>query len=75
MRNGAIVSEKLMWLFMVFHSACDFVWCGFLSSASHRGGKVFGEKFQKGVFTFCGVLLLFFSVKLLWDGVGMLRQT
>ena len=58
-------------LFAVIHWSCDFVWDYFLSALSFKGGQFFGKGFQKAVFAVCGVALIFFSVKLAWDAVGM----
>ncbi len=59
-------------LFAVIHWSCDFLWDYFLSALSFKGGQFFGKGFQKAVFAVCGVALIFFSVKLAWDAVGML---
>jgi threonine/homoserine/homoserine lactone efflux protein len=58
--------------FALLHWLCDFLWCYFLSALSYRGGQFFGKRFQQIVFSICGVLLLFFSGKLVVDAVGML---
>ncbi len=57
-------------LFAVLHWACDFVWLQLLSALSFKGGRFFGRAFQKGVFAVCGVLLLFFAGKFLFDGIS-----
>jgi threonine/homoserine/homoserine lactone efflux protein len=57
-------------LFAVLHWACDFVWLQLLSTLSFKGGRFFGRAFQKGVFAVCGVLLLFFAGKFLFDGIS-----
>ena len=56
-------------LFAVLHWACDLVWLQLLSFLSFKGGRFFGRAFQKGVFAVCGVLLLFFSGKFIFDGI------
>ncbi len=56
-------------LFALLHWACDFVWLQLLSTLSFKGGRFFGRVFQKGVFAVCGVLLLFFSGKFIFDGI------
>ena len=56
-------------LFAVVHWMCDFVWLTFLSTASHRGGRVFGAVFRKSVFLVCGAFLLLFGGKFLFDAV------
>ena len=57
-------------LFAVLHWACDFVWLQLLSTLSFKGGRFFGRAFQKGVFAVCGVLLLLFAGKFLFDGIS-----
>ena len=57
-------------LFAVLHWACDFGWLQLLSTLSFKGGRFFGRAFQKGVFAVCGVLLLFFAGKFLFDGIS-----
>lgn len=59
-------------LFAVLHWACDFVWLQLLSALSFKGGRFFGRAFQKGVFAVCGVLLLFFAGKFLFEGIRAL---
>jgi threonine/homoserine/homoserine lactone efflux protein len=58
--------------FAILHWSCDFVWSYLLSALSFKGGKVFGNKFQRAVFVVCGVALVFFSSKLVIDGVKTL---
>jgi len=55
--------------FMILHWFCDFFWCYFLSALSFKGGQFFGKKLQQGLFFICGVFLLFFSVKFIFDAV------
>lgn len=57
--------------FMLFHWLCDFFWCYFLSILSFRGGQYFGKKFQKIVSNICGVFLLFFGGKFIYDSIKM----
>jgi len=56
-------------LFAVVHWACDFVWLHILSTLSFRGGRFLGRGFQRGVFAVCGVLLVFFGGKFIFDGI------
>jgi threonine/homoserine/homoserine lactone efflux protein len=51
------------------HWLCDFAWDYFLSALSFRGGQFFGKKFQKVVFAVCGIALVFFSARLMFDSV------
>jgi len=55
--------------FMLFHWLCDFFWCYFLSILSFSGGQYFGKKFQKIVSAICGVFLLFFGGKFIYDSI------
>jgi len=43
------------------------VWAYFLSALSFKGGQFFGKRFQQVVFALCGVMLLYFSGKLVFD--------
>jgi threonine/homoserine/homoserine lactone efflux protein len=54
-------------LFAVIHWLCDFIWYSFLSTAAFKGGHVFGRIFQQVVFGVCGVFLIFFSGKFIFD--------
>ena len=58
--------------FAMLHWSCDFVWSYLLSALSFKGGRVFGDRFQKAVFMVCGGALVFFSGKLMVDGVRTL---
>ncbi len=59
-------------LLALFHWSCDFLWCYFLSALSFKGGQFFGKRFQKVVFALCGVVLLFFSARLIVGAVKAL---
>jgi threonine/homoserine/homoserine lactone efflux protein len=54
-------------IFMIMHWLCDLGWSWFMSALSYRGGRFFGEKFQKGVFAASGVLLTAFGGKFIYD--------
>jgi len=56
-------------IFMILHWSCDFFWCYFLSALSFKGGQFFGKRLQQALFAICGVFLLFFSVKFIYDAV------
>ncbi len=60
-------------IFMGAHWVCDFLWCYFLSFMSHRGRHILGGRFQIGVSLVCGILLVGFGFKFLYDGVVMLN--
>jgi threonine/homoserine/homoserine lactone efflux protein len=57
--------------FAVGHWLCDLGWDTFLSTLSFRGGQFFGKRFQQVIFAISGGFLLFYSVRLLWEGVRM----
>jgi len=56
-------------IFALLHWLCDFLWSYFLSALSFKGGRFFGQKFQKIVFAMSGVFLLFFSGKFILGAV------
>lgn len=56
-------------VFAVCHWLCDFIWYTFLSHLAFRGKRFFGQKFQKFTFAVCGIALIFFSVKFIYDAV------
>ncbi|GAG56671.1 unnamed protein product [marine sediment metagenome] len=56
-------------IFMILHWSCDFFWCYFLSALSFKGGQFFGKRLQQVLFTICGVFLLFFSAKFIFDAM------
>ena len=60
-------------LFAVVHWLCDLVWLEALSWASHQGTEVLGGRLQQIVLVVCGLMLLGFGVKFLYDaGCGLL---
>lgn len=56
-------------IFMILHWFCDFFWCYFLSALSFKGGQFFGKRLQQVLFAICGVFLLFFSAKFIYDAI------
>jgi len=56
-------------LFALVHWTCDLIWLQFLSFLSSKGQRFFGRVFQRGVFAVCGVLLVFFGGKFIFDGI------
>lgn len=56
-------------IFMILHWFCDFFWFYFLSALSFKGGQFFGKRLQQVLFAICGVFLLFFSSKFIYDAV------
>ncbi len=59
-------------IFMILHWFCDFFWCYFLSALSFKGGQFFGKRLQQVLFAICGVFLLFFSAKFIFDAVKII---
>ena len=55
--------------FIILHWSCDLFWCYFLSVLSFKGGQFFGERLQQVLFAICGVFLLLFSAKFIFDAV------
>ncbi len=58
-------------LFMFIHLGCDFFWYIFLSSLTFKGGQFFGQKLQQILFAVCGLFLLFFSGKFIYDAINI----
>ena len=56
-------------LFTVVHWLCDLVWLEALSLASHKGTELLGGRVQRIVLVVCGVMLLVFGAKFLFDAV------
>jgi threonine/homoserine/homoserine lactone efflux protein len=56
-------------VFMLSHWVCDLGWSWFLSALSFKGGRFFGNVFQKAVFAVSGAALLFFGGKFLFEAV------
>jgi len=54
-------------LFAIIHWLCDLVWLEALSLASHKGSELLGGRVQQVVLAVCGVALLAFGCKFLWD--------
>lgn len=59
-------------IFMVLHWSCDFFWCYFLSALSFKGGQFFGNRLQQVLFLICGIFLLFFSTKFIYDAAKII---
>jgi len=59
-------------LFAVVHWMCDLGWLEVLSYAGFRGSRAFGNRSQQVISTICGVALLGFGLKFIYDAaVGM----
>ncbi len=59
-------------VFMVLHWSCDFFWCYFLSALSFKVGQFFGKRLQQVLFLICGIFLLFFSAKFIYDAAKII---
>jgi threonine/homoserine/homoserine lactone efflux protein len=59
-------------IFVIAHWSCDFLWLYFLSALSFKGGQFFGKRLQQVLFAICGVFLLFFSVKFVYDAAKII---
>ena len=55
--------------FIMLHWGCDFCWYFFLSSLTFKGGQFFGRRLQQILFAVCGIFLLFFSGKFIYDAI------
>lgn len=76
--NLAIDAKELglmsLVLFALVHWLCDVVWLSFLSFAAyltHRSDGLFNNTIQKGILAFCGVALLGFGLKFLFDALKL----
>lgn len=56
-------------IFALVHWSCDFFWYSFLSMISYQGGQFFGQRLQQILFLVCGVFLIFFSGKFIYDAI------
>ncbi|MDY0167847.1 MAG: LysE family transporter [Thermoguttaceae bacterium] len=54
-------------LFVVVHWLCDLGWLEVLSAAGYKGSELYGRRAQLAISAVCGVLLVGFGVKLLYD--------
>ncbi len=55
--------------FMFCHWMCDFVWYYVLSILSFRGGRSFGIRFQQVISVICGIFLIIFGAKFIYEGM------
>jgi threonine/homoserine/homoserine lactone efflux protein len=59
-------------LFAIIHWLCDLGWMEVLSMAGFKGSEIFGQRAQFVVSAVCGIVLLGFGGKFLYDaGVGI----
>ena len=59
-------------IFMILHWSCDLCWYYFLSTISFKGGQFFGKRLQQVLFLICGIFLLFFSSKFIYDAAKII---
>lgn len=55
-------------LFAIVHWLCDLGWMEVLSLAGFKGSELFGRRSQGVVSAVCGIMLLGFGIKFLYDG-------
>ncbi len=60
-------------LFAVIHWLCDLAWLEALSLAGHKGSQLLGGRLQQIVLGACGMTLLCFGCKFLYDAGYILR--
>jgi threonine/homoserine/homoserine lactone efflux protein len=59
-------------LFAIIHWLCDLGWMEVLSMAGFKGSEIFGQRAQIVVSAVCGIVLLGFGGKFLYDaGIGI----
>jgi threonine/homoserine/homoserine lactone efflux protein len=54
----------------VTHWSVDLTWCTLLSALSYRGRRSFGPRFQETVLLMCGVFLVLFGGKYIFEAVS-----
>ena len=59
-------------LFMIAHWSSDYLWLYFLSALSFKGGQFFGKRLQQVLFVICGIFLLFFSTKFIYNAAKII---
>lgn len=76
--NLAIGAKELgmtaLVLFAIVHWMCDLIWLSILSMGAfitHQEAGLFGSKIQKGILIFCGIALLIFGGKFIWDALNL----
>ena len=63
-------------LFAIIHWLCDLVWLEILSFAGFTGSEFFGRRAQTVVSCICGIVLIGFGAKFLYDaGIEMVAVT
>lgn len=60
-------------VFVAVHWLCDLGWLEVLSAAGHQGSKRYGQRAQWAISAVCGIVLVGFGIKLLYDaGFGLI---
>ncbi|MHC4881448.1 MAG: LysE family transporter [Planctomycetota bacterium] len=61
-------------LFAIVHWLCDVVWLSILSFSAfytHKGAGLFSNHIQKAILGCCGIALLIFGGKFIWDALKL----
>jgi len=58
-------------VFIIVHWLCDLAWYSFLSVLVYRTHKLWGRKFQEGLFIACGLLLIGFGGWFMASGIQL----
>lgn len=61
-------------LFAITHWLCDVIWLSILSLASYKGTSIMGPNIQKHVLVFCGLILMAFAIKFIFDAAILFKQ-
>ncbi len=62
-------------LFAVVHWLCDVVWLSILSFAAyhtHKAAGLMGKRLQTGILCVCGIALLAFGIKFIYDATALM---
>ena len=73
LRAGGFGTLALV-LFAIVHWLCDVVWLSILSFAAfytHKGAGLFSRHIQKGILACCGIALLVFGGKFIFDALNL----
>ncbi|MCX7678009.1 MAG: LysE family translocator [Spirochaetes bacterium] len=61
-------------LFMFCHWMCDFIWYYLLSFLSFKGGHFWGARFHFVTSIVCGIFLIGFGAKFLYEGMSYCKR-
>lgn len=73
--GAALIARSLQfgtWGLVAFglaHWSVDLTWCSVLSVLSYRGRRTFGPRFQEAVLLLCGVFLVLFGGRYIYEAV------